>query len=232
MSVIHGKDGSTQLVVDGYAGSARVTERPMPLGARGAYSLSLTTGIIPAALTANSEIFQFRFVDPTVAGRLLLLRTIRVSASVSTTMFAAGVPVQLEAKVARGWTAQGTGGTGITFGANDAKKRTNMGTTLLGAGDVRVATTAALGAGTKTLDGTAFASCAAGGPITGSLAGTIIPAFTRLWQRDTGDEYPFVLAHQEGFVVTVPAVPATGTWTATVSVDWAEIDPAVIDGWA
>lgn len=235
MSWLHrvlGADGSTQLEVDAYNMAARISSRPMPLGSRGSYAIGLTTGVLPAALAANSEIMQFRWVD--ASGRIVILRSITISASVSTTMFAAGVPVQIEARIARAWTAQGTLGTGITFGANDSKRRTNQGSTLLAAGDVRIATTAALGAGTKTLDGTAFGNLAVGGPITASLNGTIIPAGTYLWQRNTPDEYPVVFANQEGFVVRSVAVPATGTWTASINVEWAEIDPAaaVSDGWA
>lgn len=227
-----GKDASTKIAVDSSTFAARVSQRPMPLGARGAYSIGLLTGILPAALAANSEVMQFRWVD--ASGRIVLLRSIQISAVVSTTFFAAGVPVQLEARHARAWTAQGGSGAGITFGANDSKKRTNQGSSLLASGDVRIATTAALTAGTKTLDGTAFANIAAPGPITASLNGTIVPAGTVLWQRNTPDEYPIVYANQEGFVIRSVAVPATGTWTLAVQVEWCEIDPAAVltDGWA
>lgn len=227
-----GKDAATKLAVDAYNSSLRASLRPMPLGSRGAYSIGLITGILPAALGANSEIVQFRWQDG--SGRLAILRSIQISACVSTTMFAAGVPVQIEARHARAWTAQGTGGTGITFGSNDGKKRTNMGTSLMASGDIRVATTAALGAGTKTLDGFAFASTVAPGPITGSLNGQIIVPGTMLWQRNTSDEYPGVYANQEGFVIRSVAVPGTGTWTFSAQIEWCEIDPAaaVTDGWA
>lgn len=227
-----GKDQLTIMAVDAYNFANRVSIRPMPFGSRGGYSIALTTGILPAALAANSEIFQFRWVDG--SGRIAILRRIGISAVVSTTFFAAGVPVQIDARDARAWTAQGTLGTGITFAANDQKKRTNFGTSLLAAGDVRIATTAALGAGTKTLDGNAFAAIAAPGPITASLNGMIIAPNTTLWTPNQASEYPRVYANQEGFVVRSVAVPATGTWTATVTVDWDEIDPAVAntDGWA
>ena len=36
-------------------------------------------------------------------------------------------------------------------------------------------------------------------------------------------EHPLVLAQNEGFSITVPAVPATGTWTLAVNVRWAEV---------
>lgn len=228
---ILGRDGSTQWSLDAYNFAGRVSQRPMPVGSRGAYSLNLLTGLLPAGLGTNSEIAQFRFTT-SVAGVLGLLRGIWISASTSTTMFAAGVPVQIETRHARGWTAQGTGGTAITFGANDCKKSTNFGTSVIGSGDVRIATTTGLGAGTKTLDGNAFGGAMAGGPITASLNGTIFQN-TPLWQRNTGDEWPIRYVNQEGFVVRSVAVPGTGTWMASITIEWCEIDPSVAltDGW-
>ena len=224
---ILGKDGATQTVVDTTHEAMRVSGRPMQLGARGAYGVALTTGVLPAALGANSEIFQFRFVHATF---FALIRSVRVSAAVSTTAFIAGVPPTLEMRLARAWTGQGTLGTGITFGANDGKKRTDFATTVMGAGDLRVATTAALGAGTKTLDGTAFAT------VLGNTAGAtvttqIIDAGTIMWARDTTEEYPLLLENQEGFVIRSVQIPGTGTWTAAIHVEWAEIDPSATTGW-
>lgn len=221
-------NAGTDAEVEAGSRRLRVVPGPMDHGARGAYSASFITGILGAALGANSEIFQFRFVH---ASYFALVRSIKLSASVSTTFFAAGVPVQIEGRSARAWTAVGTGGTGITFAGNDAKKRTDFGSTVLAANDVRIATTAALGAGTKTLDGTAFASIVAGGPITASLNGTIFAPHTILYQRDTSEEYPLLYENQEGFVIRSVAVPATGTWTASVTIEWSEIDPSVITGW-
>jgi hypothetical protein len=201
----------------------------MELGARGAYSLGVLTGLLPAALGANSEIFQMRW---THASFMCLLRSIRISASVSTTFFAAGVPVQVEARVARAWSADGTGGTPVVFSsANTNKKRTDHALSALSDTGTRVATTAALGAGTKNLDTNAFGAIMAGGPITASLNGTIFSPGTYLWQRDTADEYPLLFETNEGFVIRSVAVPATGTWMASIQVEWAEIDPAAISGW-
>lgn len=200
--------------------SQRVTSRPVDHGSLGAYSYGGFTGILPAALTANSEIFQFRWVDAT---RFAVIRKIRISASVTTTMFAAGVPVQIDLVKSTGWSAQGTGGTGLTLSAL-LKRRTSMGNSLAGSGDIRIATTAALGAGTKTLETLSLSSVLAGGPITASLNGTIIPAGTILWQAEVGDgEHPLVLAANEGFSIRSVAVPATGTWQVSITIDWAEV---------
>jgi len=209
--------------------AVRHASYPAEVGARGAYSIGLFTGILPAALAANSEIFQWRWSH---ASFFCIPRAVRISAAVTTTMFAAGVPVEIEMRIARGWTAQGTLGTGITFGANDAKKRSQFASSAAIAGDIRQATTAALGAGTKTLDGTPLRYLVVGGPITASLNGTIIPYSQIMWQRDTSDEYPLVFENNEGFVIRSVAVPATGTWRCAIEVEWTEIDPAVQTEWA
>jgi hypothetical protein len=131
--------------------------------------------------------------------------------------------VQIDLLKATGWTVAGTGGTRATPAAL-LKRRTSMGSTLVAASDIAIATTAALGVGTKTLETLALSSINAAGPITASLNGTIIAPGTLLWQAEVGDgEHPLVLAQNEGFVITVPAVPATGTWAAAISVDWAEV---------
>ncbi len=200
--------------------AARIENRPIDASGLGHYHWAGFTGILPAALGANSEIFQFRWADAT---RFAVIRKVKISACVSTTFFAAGVPVQIDMIRSTGWTVAGTGGTGITPAAL-LKKRTSMGSTLLAAGDMRIATTAALGAGTKTLDTYPMAAIAAPGPITASLNGQIIPPGTILWQSEIGDgEYPVVLAQNEGVSIRSVAVPATGTWTLSVDMQWAEV---------
>lgn len=221
MAVIQGQSGIVS-EVESVTNALRTTERPQGNGARGAYQAAFYTGVLPAALGANSEIFQFRFVS--AGGLVCLLRSLRVSAAVSTTAFAAGVPIALEARWARTWTIQGTGGTGITFGTNDAKRRTDFNTSILASGDVRIATTAALGTGFKTLDGVPFAHVI--GQV-GTAITTIIPN-TLLFDRDAGNKYPHLFETQEGFVIRSVEVPATGTWKACVTVEWEEVDPAAM----
>lgn len=214
-------NGGTVVEVDGTVFRAmRTTARPMDHGALGSYTFGAFTGILPAALGANSEIFQFRWVDAT---RFAIINEIKISAVVSTTFFAAGVPVQIDLVKATGWSAPGTGGTGLTPAAL-LKKRTSMGSTLVATGDVRIATTAALGAGTKTLEGSALSALAAAGPITASLNGEIIAPGTILFRAEAGDgQHPLTLATNEGFVIRSVAVPATGTWTAAIQIDWTEV---------
>jgi hypothetical protein len=217
---IQGNAG-TVAEVDGTAFRAvRMTPRPVDHGALGHYKWGGFTGILPAALAANSEIFQFRWAD---ASRICLITKVKISACVTTTFFAAGVPVQIDLIKSTGWSVAGTGGTGVTPAAT-LKARSSMGSTLVAAGDMRIATTAALGAGTKTLEANSLAALAAPGPITASLNGQIIPPGTVLWEPDIGDgEHPLLLVQNEGFSIRSVAVPGTGTWTAAVSIQWAEL---------
>lgn len=214
-------NGGTVAEVDGTGFRAqRMTPRPTDHGSLGHYSYGGFTGILPAALAANSEIYQFRWTDAT---RICLIYEVKIAAVVSTTFFAAGVPVQIDMVKSTGWSAAGTGGTAISPAAL-LKKRTSMGSSLVASGDMRIATTAALGAGTKTLETLSMATLAAPGPITASLNGQIIPPGTILFRAETGDgQHPLTLVQNEGFSIRSVAVPATGTWTASIQVDWAEV---------
>ncbi len=199
-----------------------VVSKPHEVGSLGQYTIGLLSGIIPAAASANAEIFQFRWSDAT---RICLINTITISAVVSTTMFAAGVPVQIDLVKATAWSAAGSGGTRVSPAAL-LKKRTSMGSSLVAASDIAIITTTGTGlvAGTKTLEGTPLKVLLAAGPITGSLSGQIVPPRTSLLQSDTGDGmYPLALVQNEGFVIRSVAVPATGTWMVGVTVDWAEV---------
>lgn len=226
MSFLHkllGADGVTQAVVE-TSKALRVTGRPVSIGARGAYSLSVTSGVMAAGLASNSEIFQFRWTSSTIQA---LLRSVRIEAGNAGTAFAAGVAT-FGMRIARSWSADGTGGTAITFGLNDQKKKTAWATTAAPSNaGVRVASTAALGAGTKTLDGNDFAGLTCG--VLATAGHTILTPGTYLWERNTADEWPVIFAANEGFVVRA-TVPITGTWTFNLDMEWNEIDPAVIDG--
>lgn len=213
--------GGVVAEVDGTTFRAqRVASRPLDHGALGHYRLGLFTGILPAALAANSEIFQFRWADAT---RFAAIQKIKITAAVSTTAFAAGVPVQIDMIASSAWTVAGTLGTGITMGTA-GKARSSMGNSLIPAGDIRIATTAALGAGTKTLAANASRVIAAPGPITGSLNGQIIAPGTILYESDMASgEHPLVLAQNEGISIRSVAVPITGTWTAAIEIRWVEL---------
>lgn len=216
--------GNTGVVgeVDGTTFRAlRVTSRPMDYGSFGVYQVAGLTGAIAAGAGAASEIFQFRWTDAT---RLAVIHSVRISGMRTTTAFAAGA-IDLTATIARGWSAAGTGGGVLTMTGNNAKMRTSMGTSLVG--EIRVATTAALGAGTKTLDAQPIGQInthSSGGtetatPIIGSI---YLPAY-ELNAGSMGDgEAPIVLVQNEGIVIRA-TVPATGVWNLGFVMKWSEV---------
>lgn len=225
-----GKDGASQLGIDPKHFAARMSGRPMELGARGAYALTWKSGIMAAGLAADAEIFQMRWAD---ASRFMLLRSIIFNAWRDTTAFAAG-QANFYATVARSWSADGGGGTPVVFStANTNKKRTDFPLSLFSDTGVRGSATAALTAGTKTFDTNPFATI---GSFISSGA-TSVPDYaiiapgTYLWQRNTHDEYPMLFEQNEGFSIRA-VVPGTGTWRFAVNVEWAEIDPAAVEGWS
>ena len=67
---------------------------PFPNPTYGSYALGVTSGIIPATPLAAKDVFQFRW-NPTNRSLKAVIKKIEVYAAVSTTMFAAGVPVEL-----------------------------------------------------------------------------------------------------------------------------------------
>ncbi len=215
-------NGGNVAEVDGTSYRAlRVRNAPLDTGALGHYRLSMATGTIAAALAANAELFQFRWTDAT---RLCAIQKIMISAGAIAAATAAAA-VTLEAAVARAFTVAGTGGATATLTGNNQKDRTSMGTTLLG--EARIATTAALGAGTKVLDSQGIGNATIGigtGAITVTHNLTLIDRIDLL-EQDGIEQHPLVLAANEGFVIKNGAViwPATLTWALGVTVVWAEI---------
>lgn len=208
-------NGGTVADVDGTNYRAmRTTLRPYDYGALGSYRLSLLSGTMAAGLAANSEVFQFRWSDAT---RICVVTSVLWDGlSGSATAFAAGFG-KVDMMVARSWSADGSGGVAATISGNNAKQRTSMGSTLLGA--VRASSTAALTAGTKTLDTQAIGQYSAA--IGTGTSVQWMPQFD-LFHADPGGESPLILAANEGFVIRA-TVPATGTWQFGATVCWTEL---------
>ena len=232
MSWLHrilGRDGTTQLGVESTHFAAKVAGRPMHLGSRGAYCWAGVSGVVAAGLAGNSEIFQARWIDAT---RKMILRSLRFSAGRGTTAFTAG-SFSITGTVARTWTVDGSGGTAIVFSTNNTnKKRADFVFSLFSDTGVRIASTAALGVGTKTFDTNPFAAITSfvSSAATTAADNPMVAPGTSLWERSTHEEYPFLLEQNEGLVIRA-TVPATGTWQFTVQMEWDEIDPAEVEGW-
>jgi hypothetical protein len=190
------------------------------------YQVVALTGVMAAGAAANSEIVQFRWLSTAPIAKRCRILSVAVTAVNAGAGFTAGI-VEFDLKVARAWSAPGTGGGVLTLSGNNAKFRTTQLTSFLSTGlptpgEIRVATTAPLGAGTKTFDaqnmGTIL-SIANATAFSNILASTPAPLYTILQPQ-----FPtLVLADQEGFSV-LATVPATGTWTAAIVITWAEID--------
>jgi hypothetical protein len=182
------------------------------------FGVSAVSGIMAAGLAANSEILQFRVVDATELRKFRVL-SVLFSAATDTTAFTAGAAT-FDMVPARAWTAAGTGGGTATLTGNNGKFRTAQNTNIMGvSGEIRIATTAALGAGTKTLDSQGVAALCGGA----SAAGLQIVVPTDFLQEAfQTDGEPLIVSHQEGFVIRA-SVPATGTWKWAASILWAEL---------
>lgn len=215
-------NGGTVAEVDGTTHRAlRTTLRGPDYGSLGVYSISTATGTIGAALAANGELFQFRWTDAT---RLCAIHSVQIAGGANVAATAAAV-VHLQAMIARSFTAAGTGGGTATITGNNNKLRTSMGTTLLG--ELRTATTAALGAGTKTLDSQAVGGVAIAigtGALTVSPSMQLIPP-TFIFNAADNGYHPIILAQNEGLVVKNGAVawPATMTWGMSATITWSEL---------
>lgn len=193
--------------------SLRATLRPIDYGSFGSYRVSGLSGTMAAGLAANSEIFQFRWTDAT---RLCVVTSVLFDGlSGSATAFAAGF-ANVQMLIARSWTADGSGGSTLSLAGNNQKMRSSMNTTLVGGS--RIASTAALSAGTKTLDVQPIGQYSAA--IGTGTSVQWIPQFD-LFHMDPGGESPLLLTQNEGFVVRA-TVPATGTWQFGVTVAWTE----------
>lgn len=199
------------------------TPGPLPVGQGMAGRLSMTSGVIPAALAANSELFQFRYV--TAASRVCLVHGISVSAGANVAATAAALQA-LRATIARAWTAAGSGGTRAVLTGNNQKLRTSHATSEVN--DAGIATTAALTAGTKVLDAQDIGAVSYGvgtGAITTAVGLPLFPKTNLMGEFSGSMAWPIILANQEGFVIRSGLIgPATMTWQLAVDVIWSEVD--------
>jgi len=228
---IQGAGGS---VVEAGAFAAKplhTVAKPQDYGALGHYRAVLTTGTIAAGMGAAGELVQMRWVDAT---RFCIIQQVNVLEFRNiTTAFAAG-PYNFNVIRSTAWSADGTGGGAVALADPQCQVRAaTMGASLFSTG-FRLATTAALGAGTKTFDTLPMGACFGNVGSTPAIAQMYIPGGgipvsgyggpgVELLAPDIGGgEHPIVLAQNEGISIRA-TVPATGTWIASFLVKWAEV---------
>ncbi len=168
----------------------------------GAYSIVGATGTMAAGLAGAAPIFSFLWQTATANAKAFIDR-VSISMMSLGTGFAAGSGL-FEAVMARAFTAADSGGGVLTITTNNAKRASSMDTTLVT--EARIATTATLTAGTRTLDAQPFGAKHFG--VTTAVNTVHLPT-ADLWVPDP-TTYPLVLAANEGFIVRA-TVPATGT---------------------
>jgi len=199
----------------------RVVQRPNDPGALGAYRLAAFSGLtttIAAGTASAGHVFSLRWTDAT---RFLVLKHLKVAMTV-VTGFTAAQELAFEAFIARGYTATHTGGTAITLGGNNQKRRTSMGTSLVTtAASARIASTTALAGSTFTLDANPFMH---GSVKTLAAAATVQDARLENVMDFGGNDHPFVLSQDEGIVVrNTILLGAAGTVRWSIECGWDEL---------
>lgn len=203
-----------------------VATKPTPYGTLGHYRLSVVSGTMAAALAASAVVFSARWGDATRFAKITRLRT-RFQPLTPFTAATLTDHTSLDAFIGRTFTAAHTGGTALTLTGSSFKMRASMGSTLFT--DLRMATTAALGGGTVTLDPHPIAQSIRKGNRVNPAAATeetIQPTADGLnLEIDmAGGEHPIILTQNEGIVIRNRTVwPAAGTGIILVEMAWAEL---------
>jgi len=172
-----------------------------------------TSGIMAAGLAGGSEIFQFRWTSAT---KIAVIQDVSITASTDATGFTAGAVV-IDMVRAITWSVDGSGGSTPTLTTPNTNASTADDATLLSS--VRIANTAALVTGTKTLDSAPLAVIT-GGVEAGAGKWVSFPPRS-IYSIGAATESGIVLLTNEGFVIRA-TVPATGTWKFSVGVKWLE----------
>lgn len=203
---VQGNGGTTQ-EVDATFRAARVSLRPAEV--IGYYSVAGASGAL-TGVAAAGPVWSFR----NTGANLILVRRVSIG-FVTTTAFTTAQGLDYQMLRANSFTASDSGGTAL-FTAGQNKHRNSF-TNITSAPDIRIASTGALTAGTRTLE-TAGVGIAGG---SSTAVGTSMP-ITDILEQDSGD-YPFVLAQNEGFVITNGiAMGAAGVIRLQVSMEYAE----------
>jgi hypothetical protein len=206
-----GSAGATPAEVETNTNAMRVVIRPDDYATLGIYALGAISGTMAAGLAGGSPIFSFRYGG---ANTVLLKKMIISMGDLAG--FTAG-SAELQGFVALSFTASDTGGTSVTPTTSSNRLRTSMATT--GVTDIRISSTGTLTAGTRVLSSEKFIDVEYGNLAT---AGAIVLAPVTLFESLLGD-YPLVFGTNEGFVLQIAQVQATGTWSFAVNLVWEEV---------
>ena len=186
-----------------------------PMESLGQYTLSEFTGLT-TGIAANGEVFQVRWTDAT---NLMVLRYLKIRWA-TVTGFTAAQECALSASKVSAWSADGSGGTTITPSVSNTTNRNSYPVSKIGS--MRIATTGALTAGTKTIAANPFLTMMRK---TMAAAATVQDTdFEAEFRSSEGNVSPIILAQNEGIVVrNVIAQGAGGTARLAITMYWEEI---------
>lgn len=186
-----------------------------PMESLGQYTLSEFTGLT-TGIAANGEVFQVRWTDAT---NLMVLRYLKIRWA-TVTGFTAAQECALSASKVSAWSADGSGGTTITPSVSNTTNRNSYPVSKIGS--MRIATTGALTAGTKTIAANPFLTMMRK---TMAAAATVQDTdFEAEFRSSEGNVSPIILAQNEGIVVrNVIAMGAAGTARLAITLYWEEI---------
>lgn len=226
-------EGNQSALSADLAGNLRVYNHPP--NALGCYMVNGRTGIYTAQ-PAGAPLFSFRWTSSTALAVIM-----RVAVTVATTTATNVVGnAERELVIARSFTVSDTGGTAVVLTGNNQKMRTSQATSAVG--DMRFASNAQLTAGTRTLDANPISSSIAilpllftgidigsGGVVTTTTA---VPSqglggreMVALLSATTGQDYPIVLAQNEGFLIRIgkDAQPTAVAQQTYAQITWCEV---------
>lgn len=174
--------------------------------------VTVFSGVVGAGAAADSEIVQIRW---TQANQKLAILGVLISAAIDGTAFTAGA-ANFKLTKATAFSLAGTGGATTTLTGTNAK----LNTAIAGQNtpEIRVSTTAALGAGTKTLDTTNLGGIRFSAP--GTVTHTQLITDVVLFSDAVAAGRPVILNENEGLIVRA-TVPATGTWGFSATIIYA-----------
>lgn len=187
---------------------------PDDVGPGGYYEISAKSGLLAAGLAADAPIFSFRWAPANADGIPMRaqIKFLRVKGLVMTAYGAAQL-IDLYASKVRGFTAVDSGGTSVKPATLDNKRQKGYQDTLVN--DIRIATTAALTAGTRTIEALPFFGLQ-------FWAGAIgVPGEREVVFDD--QHIPLVLEKGEGFLIrNGTLLGATGVLQVFVELGWME----------
>lgn len=217
----NGPNSSVEQQVDPTHQASRTSMRPTewvsPGGVIGGhYSIGAMTGLMASGIATAAQVFQVRWAD---TAKLFVLQKLTVQCSTATGFAATTLGAPLELIVGHGSTANGSSGTALAPTSISNRMRQTMSTTVFAnAGEIRIATTAALTAATgQVLEAAAISGCM--GADNRTLVST--PPMTLFDVRDFGT-HPLILNNGDTMAVRTNSPAATGTWYAYFTMEWLE----------